>query len=158
MPFLGPLSYVLSKRLKGIICKYYPSVDLKIVFKRGFNISNMFKFKDVLPLKCRSGVIYHTMCKKCGPSAAYLGKTKNTLYERFYGSSGHLNPKTINSALHSHISETNDPECEFVFDDIKILGSSTHDLRLRYMESIMLKLEKNQSLNTQERSIPLRLF
>ena len=118
----------------------------------------LFKFKDVLPLECRSGVIYYTKCKKCGPSAAYMGKTINTVYERFYGANGHLNAKTKNSALHGHISETGDPECGFVFEDIEILGSCSHDLRLRYMESIMLKLGRKQSLNTQEWSIPLRIF
>ena len=112
----------------------------------------------MLPLECRSGVIYYTKCKKCGPSAAYLGKTKNTVYERFYGSNGHLNAKTGNSALHLHISETGDPECEFIFRDLEILGSCSYDLRLRYMESIMLKPGRNQTLNTQDLSIHLRIF
>ena len=158
LPFLGQPSYLLAKRMKQFIHKYYPFVELKVVYKRGFLIGSLFRFKDVLPLKCRSGVIYYTKCKKCGPSAAYMGKTINTVYERFYGANGHLNVKTKNSALHGHISETGDPECGFVFEDIEILGSCSHDLRLRYMESIMLKLGKKQSLNTQEWSIPLRIF
>ena len=89
---------------------------------------------------------------------AYLGKTKNTIYERFFGTNGHLNPKTKNSALHQHISETGHPECEFVFKDIEILGGSSHDIQLCYMESIMLKFGRNQSFNTQELSIPLKIF
>ena len=91
-------------------------------------------------------VLGRVICKKCGPSAAYLGKTKNTVYERFYGSNGHLNARTKNSALHLHISETGDPECEFDFKDTEILGRCSHDLRLRYMESIMLKLGGNRQL------------
>ena len=158
MPFLGPLSYLFSRRLKSLIHKFYPSIELKVVFKRGFCIRDLFRFKDKMPLECRSGVIYYTKCNKCGPSAAYLGKTKNTVYERFYGSNGHLNANTKCSALHQHISETGDPECEFVFKDIRILGSCSHDFRLRYMESIMLKIGVKQSLNTQEWSIPLKIF
>ena len=158
LPFLGPTSYLVSRRLKTLIHKHYPCIDLKVVFKRGFRIKDLFSFKDRLPLSCRSSVIYYTQCKKCGPSAAYLGKTKNTIHERFYGSNGHLNPKTKQSALHSHLSESVDPECEFVFKDIEILGTSTHDIRLRYMESLMLKIGKKQTLNTQEWSIPLRIF
>ena len=158
LPFLGPLSYLFSRRLKKLIHKYHPCINLKIVFKRGFSIRDLFRFKDRLPLDCRSGVIYYTKCKKCGPSVAYLGKTKNTTYERFYGSNGHLNSKTKNSALHQHISETGDPECEFVFKDLEILGSCSHDIRLRYMESIMLKIGKKQSLNTQDWSMPLNIF
>ena len=108
-------SYLLAKRLRQYVAKFYPCAELKVVFKSRFSIKDLFRFKDVLPLECRSGVIYYTKCKKCGPSAAYLGKTKNTVYERFYGSNGHLNAKTGNSALHLHISEMGDPECEFIF-------------------------------------------
>ena len=158
LPFLGQQSYLIAKRLKQSIQKFYPCVELNVVFKRGFSIGDMFKFKDLLPLRCRSGVIYYTSCNRCGPSVAYLGKTKNTLHERFYGSNGHLHPSTKNSALYSHISETGHPECEFVFKDVKILGSCSYDLRLRYMESIMLKLGKKQTLNTQDWSLPLRIF
>ena len=70
---------------------------------------------------------YYINCNKCGPSAAYIGKTKNTLYERFYGSYGHLNPKTKKSALHDHMMSTNDSECGFDFDKIKILDASSVD-------------------------------
>ena len=158
MPFLCPMSYLFSRRLKSLIHKYHPCIDLKVVFKRGFCIGDLFRFKDRMPLESRQGVIYYTKCKKCGPSAAYLGKTKNTTYECFYGSNGHLNTNTRNSALHQHISETGDPECEFVFKDISILGSSSHEYRLRYMESIILKIGVKQNLNTQEWSAPLNIF
>ena len=158
LPFLGPLSYLMSRKLKKLIHKFYPYIELKVVFKRGFCIGDLFKFKDKMPLECRSGVLYYTKCKKCGPSVAYLGKTKNTTYERFFSSNGHLNPGTKHSPLHQHISETGDPECEFVFKDIEILGSCSDDLQLRYMESIMLKIGRKQSLNTQDLSIPLQIF
>ena len=59
-------------------------------------------------------------CNKCGPSAAYIGKTKNTLHERFYGFNGHLNPKTKKSALHDHMMSTNDSECGFDFYLIRL--------------------------------------
>ena len=116
----------------------------------------MFAYKDKLPLSCRSGVVYYTQCEKCGPSAAYVGKTKNTLHERFYSSSGHLHPSSSNSALLGHFDRTGDPECEFIFNNIKILDSAKYDFKLRYVESIILKYEK-QNLNTQERSIPLNV-
>ena len=104
----------------------------------------------------QSGVVYYINCNKCGPSAAYIGKTKNTLHERFYGFNGHLNPKTKKSALHDHMMSTNDSECGFDFDKIKILDASSVDYRLRIIESVYLKYDK-QSLNTQEYSYPLKL-
>ena len=156
MPYLGPMSVVLKRNIYQLIKKFYPSVELKFVFKRGFRISNLFNFKDKLNLKCKSGVVYYISCKKCGQSSAYIGKTKNTLYERFYGSNGHLNPKTKKSALHDHMMSSGDAECGFDFNDIKILDSSSVDYRLRIIESVYLKYDK-QSLNTQEYSYPLKL-
>ena len=101
--------------------------------------------------------MYYIQCNKCGQSAAYIGKTKNTLHERFYGSNGHLNPRTVNSALFEHISTTDDPDCGFDFDSIKILDRADVDHRLRIVESIYCKFDR-QSLNTQEYSYPLKLF
>ena len=49
------------------------------------------------------------------------------------------------------------PLCEFEFDSIRILDECEKDLKLRYMESIYLKFDK-QSLNTQEWSIPLNVM
>ena len=63
------------------------------------------------------------------------------------------------SKIHEHIQiESGDPECEFEFSDIKILDSCppSHDLQLKFIESIILKFEK-QTLNTCERSIPLTI-
>ena len=75
MPYLGNMSVVLKRDILKLVRKFYPSVDVKIVYKRGLRISNMFKFKDCFPLKCKSGIVYSIQCNKCGQSAAYIGKT-----------------------------------------------------------------------------------
>ena len=49
------------------------------------------------------------------------------------------------------------PLCEFDFSSIEIIDKCNTDLKLRYMESIYLKFEK-QTLNTQEGSIPLNIM
>ena len=67
---------------------------------------------------------------------------------------GHLHPSTNGSALLEHLAQEISPNCEFNSDNIKILDSCSNDLKLRYAESIHLKHSK-QTLNTQERSIPL---
>ena len=114
----------------------------------------MFSYKDTLPLKCQSGVVYQIKCESCGPSAVYIGKTKNTLHERFYGPNGHLHPSTSSSPLLQHLGLNLNSKCEFNCDNIMILDRCNNDYKLRFMESIYLKFEK-QTLNTQERSIPL---
>ena len=46
MPYLGPLSILIKRRLKRLISKFYSLIELKIVFKRGNTIKNMFSYKD----------------------------------------------------------------------------------------------------------------
>ena len=156
LPYLGHLSIVVRRKITSLINKYHPSADFKVIFQSGYNIRRMFSYKDKMPKKCSSGVVYYTQCEKCGPSVAYIGKTKNTLQERFFSSNGHLHPNTKKSALLEHLGQNIRPQCEFVFDNIKIIDQCNNDTKLRYMESIYLKLEK-QTLNTQEWSIPLSI-
>ena len=123
LPYLGPLSIVIRRRLRRLIVKYYPLLEFNIVFKRGRTIKSMFCYKDKFPIRCRSRLVYHIQCEACGPSAAYVGKTVNTLYERFYGSNGHLHPSTKSSALLEHLSQDLDPKCEFNPENIKALDT-----------------------------------
>ncbi|KAL5248218.1 hypothetical protein ACHWQZ_G017410 [Mnemiopsis leidyi] len=157
LPYLGPVSIILKRQLTKLVQKFYPSVQLKVVFRRGFRISNLFNYKDKFPIACRSMIVYYIQCKKCGPSQAYIGKTINSLYERFHASgTGHLHLNNIESALLKHCVESNDPECAFHFDDVKILESGRFDEEIRFIESILLKYDR-QNLNTCERSIELKV-
>ena len=157
IPYLGPLSILIKRRLKKLVSRFYPLVELKIIYKRGNTIKNLFSYKDTFPLKNSGGVVYHIQCEACGPSAAYVGKTINTIHERFYGSNGHLKPTTKASALLEHLAHDLNPHCEFNTANIKILDACSNELHLRYAESIHLKFSK-QTLDTQERSIPLRII
>ena len=157
LPYLGPMSVYVNRKLKRLVNRYYPTIEFRIVYRRGMSIRNLFSYKDQLPTKCLSGVVYYICCKSCGPSQAYIGKTINTVYERFYGANGHLNPATKKSALIEHVGENINPYCEFDISTLKIIDRCNGDMKLRYAESIHLKLGK-QTLNTQERSIPLNII
>ena len=140
----------LRYKFKQLIRFNNQHISLKnMIFYNFFpNMNNNFK----------SLVVNYSECSQCGHSKAYLGKTKNSLYERFYASgTGHLVPNCANNALLNHLCESENPKCSFNFEDVKILETAWHDLLLRYMESILLKYEK-QTLNTQERSIRLNLI
>ncbi|KAL5257991.1 hypothetical protein ACHWQZ_G012818 [Mnemiopsis leidyi] len=117
MPYLGPVSHLVKKQLTKLVHKFYFSVELKFVYRRGFRTANMFNYRDKFPLSCKSMVVYYTQCKQCGPSAAYwqncqycmrlIGKTVNTVYERFFASgTGHHASDNKNSALLDHLFRT----------------------------------------------------
>ena len=148
LPFLGPMSDQLKKTIVSHVSRFYPGIDLKIIYRRGKKLQSFFNYKDTFPLACKSGVVYYSKCEKCGPSVAYMGKTINSLYERFHQPGmGHLNSTNTSSAFLRHIVETNDPDCKFVFENVKILEACKYDEQLRFIESILLKYEK-QTLNT----------
>ena len=75
LPYLGPLSTIIRRRLKKLNSRFYPLVDLNIIFRRGKTIKTMFSYKDNFPMKCRSGVVYQIQCEHCGSGEAYVGKT-----------------------------------------------------------------------------------
>ena len=51
LPYLGHMSIALERDILKLVRKFYPAVDLRIIFKRGFKLSTMFNFRDRLPLR-----------------------------------------------------------------------------------------------------------
>ena len=158
LPYMGPASGFLKRKIHSLVKRFYPKIVLKIIFRRGFKLENLFNKKDKFPPSCRSGVVYFVPCTGCGLSGAYMGKTINSLYERFYLSpNGHLVPANTESALVNHVISSKNPQCGYKFDDVKIIENCKTDEQLGYMESILLTHDK-PNLNTQERSVILGLF
>ena len=117
----------------------------ELVFTRGFKVKNLFAYwyKEKFPLKCRSMLVYYTECSVCGPSQAYLGKTKNSVYVHL--GTWHLTTQTIWMNQRS-----------FNFGDSKIVETWSSDEQIRFIESILLNHDK-QTLNTQDGSIKLNV-
>ena len=85
LPYLSHMSIALKRDIIKLVRKFYPAVDLRIIFKRGFQLCTMFNFRDRLPLKCSSGVVYSINTKKCGQSAAYIAKPRIHCMSVFMG-------------------------------------------------------------------------
>ena len=154
LPYLGKLSDDLKHRLDKIMAQAFPSVDFKVIFKKNYCIRDLFIFKDVLPLSCRSWVVYKSQCDSC--SAVYIGKTINLLHQRFYKSpNGHLYKTNRRSELYKHKVEN--PTHNFSFDDVKILDTAPNNNGLlEIKETIYIQLLK-PSL-TIKTSTPMVLF
>ena len=82
LPYFG---IILRMHLTKLVHKFYPPLQFKIVFRREFRISSLFSYKDKFLMTCRSMAVYYIR-KKCGSSQVYIGKTINSLYERFHAS------------------------------------------------------------------------
>ena len=79
-PFLGKKSLEIKKRLQKAIERTLPYCKLKVNFKSPSKIVNHFHFKDTLPRKLCSDIVYSFKCNSC--NTIYYGKIKPHLYIR----------------------------------------------------------------------------
>ena len=80
LPYLGKASLDLRIRLRRTIERNLPFCKLKIIFRSKCRLNTLFRFKDSLEKKIRSGIIYRYTCSNC--KVTYCGKTFRHSYTR----------------------------------------------------------------------------
>ena len=73
LPYLGPLSDKIQKRIRNLFKMYIPAGNINLVWKTQRRISNFLKFKDVIASDYESHIIYEFKCPGC--IAGYVGET-----------------------------------------------------------------------------------
>ena len=164
LPYLGPDSFHLKKRLSKVISTYYPQCKLKLVFKCSNRLRNCFVFKDRIPFNVRSHLLYRYSCSSC--NSAYVGKSKRHFMVRVYehlgislrtGSRFSFNPNNKNnSAILSHINTKCKNHISSI-EDFSIIGSAKTDEQLCIKESLLIQ-KLSPYLNYNVQSVPLKLF
>ena len=155
LPFVGPDSFTLKSNLVKLYGQCFPQFKLKVIFKVDRRISSFFRVKDVIPVEWKSHVVYELSCDAC--NASYIGKTVNTLRERFIsGANAHLKfDQKFESPFKLHLRDN--PTHSFDRDKIEVLDSSPYNVDLETKESLYISYLK-PSLNTDTKSRPLLLF
>ena len=154
LPYLGVDSFRIKQQIKKTFSAL-PCVKVQVIFSCKNRIRNMFRVKDFIPKLWSSHVVYKINCDSC--NEFYIGKTINTLYERFHTgkNSGHLHPENVNSPLLKHIKKH--PDHVFNSDNVQILDYDSCDNTLYTKESLYIGLEK-PILNGNIGTRPLQLF
>ena len=127
--FLGRKSLEIQKRLQNAIERTFPYCKLKIICRSPSKIVNHFHFKDVLPKKLCSGIVYSFKCDSC--NAIYYGKTKRHFYVRAAEHMGisHLTNKRLKNVMQSVISDhLLTCDCNINFDDFTILSKDSNNI------------------------------
>ena len=157
LPYLGPLSLQtrtkLRKYLKGILncCK------LQIVFKSQNKLAKAFRFKDRIPKKLSSGVIYKFQCGFCNESC-YSECIRHLNVK--IGQHIRISPltkekvKPKGSAVSNHLLLCNHYP---FFQNFSVLTKENKKFLLELKESLLIMRDK-PSLNRNIRSAPLCLF
>ena len=118
--------------------------------KRGTKFNNI---KDPVKKSHQQDVGYYAACPEPGCAEDYIGETGRRLNERVI----YHNGRYKKSHLYKHSQESNHP-C-VALSDFEIIGSNFQNQKFKrkIAESLLIR-EKRSSLNTQEMSIPLKLF
>ena len=100
-PYYGYVSERLRTEIMSAVRKYYPHIDLKIVFTKKFSVGSLFRFRKRLPISLCSGVIYTYQCALC--NECYTGSTTRQLQCRIAEHMG-ISVRTNNPLSKSPIS------------------------------------------------------
>ena len=157
IPYLGPLSLQirtkLRKSLKGVLncCK------LQIAFKSQNKLAKAFRFKDRIPKKLTSGVVYEFECGLCNES--YYGECLRHLNVRIGEHMG-ISPLTKRkvqpkgSVISDHLLLCNHSP---FFEKFSVLTKENKKFLLELKESLLIMRDK-PCLNRNIRSASLYLF
>ena len=161
---MGKYSNDVKRQISKLASKCLDNTKITIMWNSPRRIRQLFRFKDVLPMRLRSNILYQYSCDGC--NSIYLGKTKRHFGVRAYEHLGlslrtdkqfTYNPThNNNSGILIHINDQNN-NCLGNTNNFKIIGKAQNDFFLRIKESLLIRKLK-PSLNTQDNSIPLQLF
>ena len=158
-PYLSnKLNYYLQNKLRNIVHKYYPQIQLTLAFYNNNKIRNYCNHKDKLESKNLSMVVYMFICPSC--HLLYIGSTIKTLeqrvFEHFGSSFRTRRPLTcpVQSSIRDHCHSI--CECNFTIKDFCILYRGNYKEEIRIAESLFIK-RLDPSLNLDTSSVPLRI-
>ena len=138
-----------------------PYCKLKITLRSKCRLKTLFRFKDPLEKKIRSGIIYCYTCSNC--KVTYYGKTFCHFYTRAAEHMGSpILQENTSKTLHSlqYLTTLLQFNCvnSFInFDDFSILAKDCNKFKLLLRESLLIKSDK-PILNRTIKSFPLELF
>ena len=147
----------MKNKISKLLKEFYPQLNVRIIFKPKNTIQRLFKFKDPVPLKLQSSVVYKYTCHCC--KAMYYGQTKRHLFVRIYEHLGKSlrtgsrinNPP--NSSIRDHCRTSNH---KIKLESFKIMAN-TSEMELGIIESLFIHRDK-PNLNNNAQSISLLCF
>ena len=149
LPFVGPFSTHVQRRIKNLTQRYCKNLDIKLVFAP-YKIKNLFSAKDAISKLSRSRVVYKFSCAGC--SACYVGEKNRHLATRVRE---HLSSDK-NSHIFQHINGSEACRSLCSEDCFSILDTASMPFQLKIKEALHIAWEK-PSLNKQVNHVNLTL-
>ena len=156
--YTGKKSFNLKNNLIRLLKEFYPQLTIRVIFKAGFSIQSLFKFKDKVPDELQSSAVYRYKCSCC--NATYIGKTKRQIRVRQFEHLGRSiktkRPlgKPPFSAIRQHSENSDHP---ILLDSFSVIANRSKDAELNIIETLHIIQEK-PTLCNHERSVELLCF
>ena len=157
IPFYGPHSYSMKRKLVQLFRKYYPQINLRVIMTNNNTLGSLFRFKDRLPTMLCSGIIYKYSCGEC--DATYVGKSQRHFKSRISEHRG-VSVRTGQPLTNPSLSSIRDHAWEkghrIIDDNFEIITRSAINSDLLILESLAIH-EHHPTLN-EYNSVRLHLF
>jgi len=158
IPFLDHASnFALKKQLSNIVSKFYPQLELKIVFINRLSVGSFFKHKDQVPSSLLSNIVYKYKCGQC--DSTYIGESIRHFATRIAQHKG-VSVRTGfrlstpgESRIRDHCSQTQHSFCNKNFSVLKV----SNEFDIKICESIYIH-QLNPDLNSMNSSTPLNVL
>ena len=156
LPFLGKQSLLLKKKLTNAVKRDLPNCSMRVIFKCQSKISSVLSFKDKIPFRLQSHVVYKFKCHSC--NAVYIGLCWRHVGVRWWehmGTSWRTGKpeKGVQSDIKDHCKECTPAN----IDDFEIVAREEDNFKLRIKESLLIQ-RHGPNLNKDKYSTPLMLF
>ena len=153
LPFAGGKGNTMLKSMIRCIKRIAPRyVNTRIIYT-GHKLNTRFQIKDKTTQIHKHDLVYYVKCPDQSCNQDYLGETGHRIIER---TADHCD-KDKHSHLLKHACNENHKHIDL--DNRKVIYSGYHNNRFKRKISEALYIKQYKpTLNTQEQSIPLKLF
>ena len=132
LPFVDNAYVKINRWLHDFKSKHNLKANIRLVFSSNNRLCNLFKFKDKIPKKFISKVVYNAKCSGC--AACYIGQTTRYLNERIIE---HEKGKP-KSNIFEHLQNS----CTNATMNFDILAKYDNSIDLVIAEGILIKLRQ----------------
>ena len=152
LPYQGKQGDTVMKSLKNTLKRCTQQNETFKVVYTGTKLGSCFNLKDKTKREHQQNVVYRASCPNENCQETYIGETQRRISERVKDHQG----RDHNSNIHTHALGKSHETINM--NNIEILSTAhRHNYNRKITEALLIKKLK-PSLNTQEKSIPLKLF
>ena len=158
LPFTGEHFLTIRTQLRKLLSSAYPQINIRFIARLSVRLFHFFSFKDRIPLRLRSHVVYNFTCGSCGSS--YVEETTRQLHTRVsnhMGISPFTGKKYSNPPLTSILSHQRETGHPVTFDNFKVISSCNSESELLLRETLFIR-ELKATFNGNISTAPLSLL